>query len=136
MTVAVIAMVVAMGGCSRGTIWQAAQRNDIVTTKLIVQWHPERIEWQDEENGWTPLQWSIAHSNGETFGALLSRGADPTARSRDGRTPRQFAEQVSNEIIRKFFLDRLDRAIVQFEAQQPIEFAKTDDQAVADANPQ
>lgn len=25
----------------------AIQRNDIVTTKLIVQWHPERIEWQD-----------------------------------------------------------------------------------------
>ena len=93
MTVAVIAMVVALSGCSRGTIWQAAQRNDAVSAKLIVQWHPERIEWQDEDNGWTPLQWSIAHSNGETFKALLSRGADPTARSRDGRTPRQFAAQ-------------------------------------------
>lgn len=46
-----------------------------------------------QEGGWTPLHQAAAHGEARLVEFLLRHGADPAARSDDGRVPAQMAEE-------------------------------------------
>lgn len=130
LTLAALGLGFALGGCNRTTIWEAAHRGDTESARWIAHRHPEQIDQLDEKNQWTPVQWAIANSYGETAAELLKHGADPNIQSGDGRTARDFASEVPNEIMQKFIFDSIDGAIARREAEASREaFALQQEQA-------
>ncbi|MBL8793996.1 MAG: ankyrin repeat domain-containing protein, partial [Planctomycetia bacterium] len=46
-----------------------------------------------DDRGWTPLMWAAQYDEIEVLRQLLQHGADPNARSDDGRSPLSIARR-------------------------------------------
>ena len=118
-TLTVLAMVGTFGGCNSKSIWQAAYAGDQDTVNSILFWDKffktDKVNQIDEARQWTPLHYAINNSYGDMAVLLLDKGADPRIVSGDGRTARQFAEQVSNDLMRNFILSRVDDVLANCE---------------------
>lgn len=54
---------------------------------------------QQDEHGWTPLNWAAGQGNVELVRLLLQRGADVTRTGRDNRTPLMIAKAASRKEV-------------------------------------
>lgn len=63
---------------------------DLESVRTAVQQQPQLLSAtveQDGADGWTPLHLAVVAGRGPVVAALVDAGADPTARTEDGRTP-------------------------------------------------
>ena len=78
-----------------------ANRHEQIAHRLIDAGSP----LDAPEGGWTPLHYAAYNNLQETARLLLERGADPLAKSTDGKTPLDFAIEKGNgevaEILRQ-----------------------------------
>jgi ankyrin repeat protein len=54
---------------------------------------------QANQSDWTPLHWAVGKHNKDVVELLLARGADVTARDKDGRTPLALAVERNDSAI-------------------------------------
>ncbi len=112
------AVIFVLAGCSKDALWQGAYEGDQDRVNWELHWHHDRINELDQAKQWTPLQYAISNSYGDMAALLLKKGADPEVRSGDGRTARDFADDVENSIMRQFIVDRIDQTLAQRNAEQ------------------
>jgi ankyrin repeat protein len=55
------------------------------------------------DTGWTPLHYAALHENPTIVTRLLSHGANPDVKSKNGRTPRGIAIETRNERLMAVF---------------------------------
>ena len=87
-------------------------RNEVIRV-LIEHGHPIDCV---ENDGWTPLHWASNNNKTIAVQTLISFGANPLARTRSGKTPRDMS---TNPDIRKILLDA---EFLQFNRDNPSMF--------------
>ena len=68
---------------------EAIKNNDYATAELLISKGAD-VNQQDEQ-GWTPLNWAAGRGSVEIVSLLLNRGADVSRTGRDQRTPYKIA---------------------------------------------
>ena len=69
----------------RVPLHRAVRNGHAATVAALLAAAPAGVDAANE-NGWTPLIYAARWGHAELVAALLAAGADPTARTRDGRT--------------------------------------------------
>jgi hypothetical protein len=72
----------------------AVKDDDIEATRKLLE-QGENVNQQDEE-GWTPLNWAAGKGHVEMASLLLQNGADVTLTGRDNRTPLMIAKAAGH----------------------------------------
>jgi hypothetical protein len=75
---------------SEQSLFQAIRDGDVDQVRTLLE-DGEAVDQQDEQ-GWTPLNWSAGRGDVAIIRLLLEHGADVTATGRDNRTPLMIAK--------------------------------------------
>uniref|UniRef100_A0A1I7U7E1 ANK_REP_REGION domain-containing protein n=1 Tax=Caenorhabditis tropicalis TaxID=1561998 RepID=A0A1I7U7E1_9PELO len=81
----------------RSIIHQAARDGNLDTLRSCLNKRPDQVNVQDKEDNMTPLHYAARYGNLAVVKFLLSRGAIPMNRNRDGDTPLHIASKYSHE---------------------------------------
>jgi hypothetical protein len=76
---------------------EAAKEGDTETLARLIETGADLHE--QDEHGWTPLNWSAGSGHLEAVKLLLEHGADVTKTGRDNRTPLMIAKAAGHEKV-------------------------------------
>ena len=82
-----------------GEIHIAAVTGDLDQIRALVADNPNIVGAVDEETGMTPLHYAVIGFQKGAVALLLSMGANPNVKDKDGRTPLEMAEIMGNKEI-------------------------------------
>lgn len=74
---------------------------------------------EQDEQGWTPLNWAAGHGDVEAVKLLLDHGADPTLTGRDNRTPVMIAKAAERKEVAEILREAARGAWVDPRETQP-----------------
>lgn len=107
-------------------LFTAIKSNNIETAERLITQGID-IHQTDPENDKTALHYGVESGNNLLVGALLSKGADPNARDRDGATPLHYAASGPPEICEMLLKNKAEVNIAiasgEYQGQTPLQIA-------------
>lgn len=89
---------------SETKVIEAAKNGDRETLEKLLDEGADVNE--QDEHGWTPLNWAAGAGDVETVQLLLDKGADVTKTGRDNRTPLMIAKAADRKDVAKILTEK------------------------------